>query len=956
MPRMIVVFLALSLAAASGYRGQVRFGEVPVPGVMVTATQGPTALTAVTDRNGLYSFADLPDGAWSFVVQKPGFATIKRDVTVRVDAAGATFDLEMLPLDQMPSQPQPAVAPTLLPLAGTEAVPEVTPELRERAADGFLINGSAVNATSTRYAQPRAFGNARRGGLRLYTYALSVTDSNSVLDAANFSITGQHTSKPPFNNSTVTASFGGPIRIWHLLPKFHPQFTANYSRVENRATSVFTGLVPNALQRAGEFSQAIVDPGNGQPFPGNLIPENRVSPQALSLLNFYPTPNFSGSNGYNYQSALIASTHTDNLRSTGQQSFKRLNTVTALFAFSNTRADSNNPFNFLDVTNSLGLNAEITVSRRYTPHLFGAFLYRFSRQSNRLRPFFAGRENISGAAGITGNNQDPLNWGPPALQFNQSAIAQLSDGTASTIHNQTSAVGYTSTWTHRDHNVTFGGDYRRQQFNAISQTNPRGTFTFTGGGSGFDFADFLLGVPDAASISFGNADKYFRSRQPDLFLQDDWRLRSGLTVVIGLRWEYTSPVTEKYSRLVNLAVVPGFTSVTPVVTGNPLIRPYHREFEPRIGVAWRPFAASSTVLRAGYAITYNTQVYQPFAKLMAQQPPLSTSLNIANTAADPLTLAEGFYAAPNRISNTVAVDPNFRIGYAQTWNLVVQRDLPAALQLVATYTGIKGTHQLQAFAPNTYPDGPVSPSGYTYYTSYANSSRQAASIQLRRRLHNGLQSQIQYTWSKSIDDAAALGGGTLGAPAQNWLNLAAERGPSIFDQRHLVNLQLQYTSGFGVAGGTLLGGWRGRLIKDWTVLTAINSGTGLPLSPVYGQLFPGTGIPGIVRPSYTGAAIYQAQPGHFLNSSAFLPPAPGSWGNAGRDSITGPPQFTMNASLARAFRLGDRLTLNLRIDSINPLNHPVFTSWNTVITSPQFGLPAGVVAMRTVTTNMRLTF
>src|ERR1700693_5942698 len=192
--------------------------------------------------------------------------------------------------------------------------------------------------------------------------------------------------------------------------------------------------------------------------------------------------------------------------------------------------------------------------------------------------------------------------------------------------------------------------------------------------------------------------------------------------------------------MVNLDIAPGFSAITPVVANTdprPLIRPDYRGIEPRLGLAWRPFAASSLVVRAGYGISYNTQVYQPFANQMVQQSPLSTSLNVANTAANPLTLANGFYAPPNVTTNTIAADPNFRIGYAQVWNLAVKRDLPADMQMVATYTGSKGTHQLQAFAPNTSPAGPVSPSGYVYYTSGANSTRESGTLELRRRMHKG---------------------------------------------------------------------------------------------------------------------------------------------------------------------------------------------------------------------------
>jgi hypothetical protein len=967
---------ALATVIAAEYRGEVNFAGLPLPGVTVTATQGDKTLTATTDPRGVYSFADLPGGQWSLRAEKLGFEGASEEVTVAGDSPGASFELKMLPRDRLqvlsqPAAPTKAFQPTSLSAssasAPAEPAPEITSELEQRAADGFLINGSALNGAASRFSQAPTFGNARRGGPRLYTYAIAFSDSNSVLNAANYSLTGQHTPKPPFNNMTGTLSFGGPLKIPLLLPHNGPYLTVNYSRVENRASSVYTGLMPSEAERGGDFSQAssagkavtIYDPSTGTPFPDNVIPLNRISPQAQSLLPYYPAPNFSGTNAYNYQVPLIANTHTDNLRVGLQKVFKRRNNLSGVFGMQDTRGDNNSQFNFLDLKRSLGLNSTATWRRTFTPRFYMTLTYQFSRQSTRLLPFFANRVNVSGEAGIMGNNQDPLNWGPPSLQFNQSSIAGLSDGTSSVVHNQTSALSYLGTWVHRTHNIQFGSDYRWQQFNIISQSNPRGVFTFSGAASGFDFADFLLGIPDASAIAFGNADKYLRAVQPDLYFQDDWRVASGITLLLGLRWEYASPLTEKYGRLVNLDIAPGFTAITPVVAGNSntvLIRPYYRELEPRLGIAWRPLAASSMVIRAGYGISYNTQVYLPFANQMVQQSPLSTSLNVANTAANPLTLANGFYAPPNVATNTVAVDPNFKVGYAQVWNLILQRDLPDGLQMVATYIGTKGTHQLQAFAPNTYPTGPVSPSGYIYYTSYANSAREAGIVQLRRRLHAGLALQAQYTYSKSTDDAAALGGGTLGTVAQNWLDLVAERGLSSFDQRHLANFTVQYTSGMGLGGGTLLGGWRGRLAKDWTFLDSINLGSGLPLTPVYAQLCPGTGIPCSVRADYTGTSLYNAPVGDFLNPAAVSAPLPGAWGNAGRDSMTGPRQFSMSASMARAFRVSDRLTLNLRIDATNPLNHVVVTQLNTTVTNALFGLPAAVNGMRGITTSLRATF
>jgi len=194
------------------------------------------------------------------------------------------------------------------------------------------------------------------------------------------------------------------------------------------------------------------------------------------------------------------------------------------------------------------------------------------------------------------------------------------------------------------------------------------------------------------------------------------------------------------------------------------------------------------------------------------------------------------------------------------------------------------------------------------------------------------------------------------AIAQNWLNLSAERALSNFDQRHDVSLLMQYTTGMGLRGGTLLTGWKGALFKEWTFATQITAASGLPLTPVYLAAVQGTGVTGTIRPEYTGAPLYAAPSGFFLNPAAYVASLPGQWGNAGRNSITGPAQFVLNASMGRTFRLNDRFNLDLRIDSTNALNHVTFTSWNTTVTSAQFGLPVSANAMRSLQTSLRVRF
>jgi trimeric autotransporter adhesin len=982
---VIAVVLAASTVLASEQQGVVTFGGLPVPGATVTATQAGKKYSTVTDAQGKYQFPDLPDGMWTIEVDMSGFAPLKNETTVAPGAAASAWELKMLPLAEMHAEtqlvaPKPAAPPAVAAAAPAEQPkPEAKPsqsqpardEMAERAADGLLINGSQNNAASSPFALFPAFGNNRNGSRSLYNGGLAVFDDNSIFDARPYSITGQNTARPAYNHFTSSVYFGGPLRIPHLV-RNGPNFFVAYQWTRNRNDSITPALMPTTDQREGVLSPALT------------IPKSEISPQALALLALYPQPNFPGGLGYNYQVPIIGVTHQDSLQSRLNQTFDRKNTVFGGMAFQDTRQATPNVFGFVDATDTLGLNANAHWFHRFGQGIFANFGYEFSRFSMNLHPNFENLENVSGAAGILGNDQSPLDWGPPTLGFS-SGIAGLTDGEQAINHNETNAVSSAFFWNRGRHELQFGGDFKRQQFNILGQNNGHGTFTFTGQDTGSDFGDFLVGVPDAVNLAFGNADKYFRDSLYDAYFTDDWRMTPSFTLNAGIRWEYGSPVTELYGRLVNLDVAPGFSNEAPVVANNPigsltglhypdsLINPDKRAFEPRVALAWRPLPASSLVIRAGYGVYYDTSVYETLATQMAQQFPLSKSLNFQNTMG--LTMANAFNATPASTPEMFGIDPNYRPGYVQNWQTSIQRDLPASLQLTVTYIGIKGTHGTQEFLPNTYPAGannpcPLCPFGYEYVTSNGNSTREAGEVQLRRRLHSGFTATLQYTYAKAIDDDAVLGGvGASGsspvasavpgaaaaAPArnllvaQNWLDLSAERGLSTFDQRHLLTATIQYTTGVGAAGGTLLSGWRGALFKGWLLSTTISAGTGLPLTPQYVLPAQGTGFTNALRPEYTGAPLYAAPPGLALNPAAYAAPPPGQYGNAGRDSITGPFQFTLNASAGRTFRLSDRFSGDLRIDSTNPLNYVTYTAWNTVFASPQFGLPVSANAMRSLT-------
>lgn len=1000
----LVVFAAM----ASEHAGQVTFNGLPIPGAAVTAIQNDKKLSTVTDARGVYVFPELSDGKWTITVQMFGFATGEREITARPKETPAIWELKLLPVDQIHAVVQQETASKTreqpqgkkTQASDAEATGEdLTPE----AANGFLINGSTNNGAASPFAQAAAFGNYRFGGKGLYNGGIGMIFGNSVLDAKPFSLTGQNTPKPMYSRITGIVTLGGPLRIPRLI-KNGPNFFLGYQWTGGNNAAVKSALVPDAAERQGSFPASIRDPLTGAPFPGNAIPQNRISPQARALLGFYPLPNFE-SGSYNYEIPLLNPMHQDALQSRISKMLNATNQVWGRVALQSKRSDEPNLFGFFDTTDTLGINSSANWWHRVNSEWSVTAGFDFSRFAAHVTPYFENRENVSGAAGVLGNDQDPRNWGPPSLTF-ASGIATMADAQSSFNRNQTSSVSYSMLWNRGDHNVAFGGDFRRQQFNVLSQQDPRGSFTFTGGVTGSDFADFLLGIPDTSSIAFGNADKYFRESVYDAYIDDDWRMAPEFTINAGLRWEYGAPITERYGRLVNLDVVPGFAAVQPVLASDPagpltgirypssLVRPDKNGFEPRVGIAWRPKAGSSLVIRAGYGVYYDTSVYQGIALEMAQQPPLSKTLNVQNSALDPLSLANGFSASPSITPNSFGIDPNFRIGYAQDWQLSVQRDLPGALQLTTSYLGIKETRGVQDFLPNTFPIGaenpcPTCPAGFAYLVSNGNLSREAAQIQLRRRLRSGLAGIVTYTFSKSIDDDASLGGegasggaqitiaqNSLGpaniastgqgastqasppsfAIAQNWLDLNAERGLSAFDQRHLVTLQLQYTTGMGLNGGTLLSRWKGALWKGWTFAAQVIAGSGLPETPIYLAPVPGTGMTGTIRPEYTGAPLYSAAAGFYLNPAAYIAPLVGEWGNAGRDSIIGPAEFGLNASMGRTFRLSDRFNLDLRVDSTNALNHVTFTAWNTTINNAQFGLPVAANAMRSMQTTVRLRF
>jgi hypothetical protein len=656
------------------------------------------------------------------------------------------------------------------------------------------------------------------------------------------------------------------------------------------------------------------------------------------------------------------------------------------FQKQNSNSDSHQLFGFLDTGETSGQSFNAGWSHSFRPRLNNSANFSISRNRNLTTPYFAYKA-IDPPLGIEGPSQDPINSGPPGLAFTN--FSSLSDGTPNLSRNQTATFGDTFTWVlKRKHNLSFGFTYNRLQQNSQNYQNARGAFSFSGlltsqldsagqpvKGTGYDFADFLLGLPQSSSLRFGSSNNYFRSWSTSAYAQDDFRVNARLTINFGLRYEYFAPYTELRGHLANLDVSPGFTAVAVVTAGengpysgalpSSIVRPSPKDFSPRFGLAWRPFAKRNMLIRAGYSVFYSGSSYAQIASQMAAQPPFATSASLTTSTAAPLSMENGFATSPDTLTNTYAIDPNFRIAYAQTWNLTVQHTLPHGLVVDTEYIGTKGTHLGILENPNRATSS-ISNGGlqihnatsFSYQTQGANSHYEAGQVRVTRRLSRSVASSALYTFAKGIDDASSFNG-TGGTVVQFLDNRALERGLSSFDVRHNLNAGFQLSSPVGVRGLLRNGGWKTQLLKSWNLSGSLNATTGTPLTArVSGNLANTGGLAGggSLRAEATGLPIHaDGQP--YLNTLAFTTPPAGQFGNAGRTTIPGLFRTTVNSSLNRSFRFGEsRRTLTFTVNASNALNHVTITSIGTTVNSSNYGLPTAASATRAITLNSRFSF
>jgi hypothetical protein len=869
----------------------------------------------------------------------------------------------------------------------------------------------------------RGFGaTAPRGNL---SYALS----DSAFDAAPYAICATPpctVAKPQFMQNQFTATLGGPFVIPHIVKNTNSNYTVSYNGSRSENPAEFFSTVPTLAERAGDFSQSTIHNGANAgnfvqifhpvthvPFNNNVIPPGMQNSAALGLLKFIPAPNLPGSlQNFQYVTAATTNSNALNLRFNhtfappqqaqggrngggrggfggfgprgGGRGGRRGSNMN--FALNVLSSDSvvSNPFPAVGGSNTRsGIQATFGYIRP-----LGSTNTTFNIQYNRNRTtatnLYAFQQNIAGLLGIAGVSQNPFDWGLPNLSFTN--FTGLNDTRAAMRRDQTLQFSEGTFYSHSRHNLRWGGDFRLTQSEIHSTQNSRGSFTFSGArtaavdqsgspiqGTGYDFADFLLGLPQQTTLQYGSLTYNFSGNSWDAFIQDDWRLRGNLTLQYGVRYDYASPYVERNNQLVNLDFAPGFTAVVPVQPGQAgpfhgvfprsLVKPDRNNFSPRLGLAWR--VTNKTVLRAGYGVNYNGSAYSTIAAQLANQPPFSTTATNIYSPSLPLSLQNGFPPVNTAaVTNTYGIDPNYRVGYAQIWNLDIQRELGKGLVLNVDYTGTKGTRLDIIEAPNRTSTGlrlsDVQP--FNWEASEGNSILHSAAIRLNRRLGRGLSFGGTYQFSKSIDDASSVSGaGGQGVVAQNAFDLSAERGPSSFDIRHRVGINYNFELPFGTNKAflakesiykTLFGDWL--LNGGWT----INSGSPLTVHVLGSYTDVNRGSNGSLRADATGLPVALDHPSiaEWFNTAAFAVPAPGQFGNVGRNTVRGPGQIIGNLNLNKTFMFSDGRSIDVRAQSTNFLNTPQFRGVDTNVNSPTFGKVTSAGQMRTIQFFIRYNF
>jgi len=802
---------------------------------------------------------------------------------------------------------------------------------------------------------------------------------NSALDARNFFAP----EKPPFRMNQFGAALGGPVWIPGYSGKNRTFFFADYQGTIIRTGQTFISTVAPTAWRRGDFSgfNTILDPNTLQPFPNNQIPSSRFDPVALRLIDFMPDPTGPGSfspSGVanNYLISPVEPNRTDQGDFRIDHKISEKDTIFGRFSISNQEltppARIPPPLAAAQFSSGDWINntrsVVISETHIFSPRVINEFRAGYTRlRSERLQ--FNSSENLSAQIGLPGIPFGPSNGGLP--RFDVSGLTSFGSATFQPTREFENVIHIINTLSlvRSRHTLKFGAEYKpKVDFSILQPPTPRGRFGFTGNftrdpanraATGLGFADFLLGRIDNTRISSFIDDTF---EQPGYFFyaQDDMKLTRRLTLNLGLRYEFITHATERHDAQANynlatgvLEVVEGrndplpsnFFSQVPVSRNAPrqLVPQDRNNWAPRFGFAYQ--LTSKTVLRSGYGIFYSSYEAGPLSiPNPGNSPPFfvesrfdPVAFGVPHPEVNQLSrgLPANVFSTPTAAA-LFSLDPGFRNPYVQHWNFGVQQDLGWSTVWEVSYAGSAGkklyefrdANQPTPTADSTSPTNPRRPLPFlagslTYWCSCNSSTYHSMQTKAEKRFSGGLSFLAAYTWGKSMDEAsqASLGfDNSVGTRDQrNW---RAEKARSDYDiaQRFVVS----YT--YDLPFGRDRQGPAGVLLKGWQILGihAFNSGNPYTLSArtnfsnAGGDTRPDV-VPGVSPEPPEGRRREQ-----WFNPAAFINPAPGNWGNVGRNTASLPGLVSVDFSIFKNFAFTEHHSLQFRTEFFNLPNYANF--------------------------------
>jgi hypothetical protein len=891
----------------------------------------------------------------------------------------------------------------------SENVQELTTQVARPSVDALQEFKIITTPYSAEYGRGGAVISViSKGGTNEIHGTLYEYLRNRDTDANDFFSNRQGLSKPENVRNQFGGNLGGPIKKNKLFAFFDEETTRIITG------QLRSGTVPTDNERVGDFSAAAgaaVDTKyptiyqDGLPVPGNIIPAASLSPVAAEIMSLFPHPTVAGADLNNYfrNADLTDNTNRFSTRVDWQASDKD-----SLFTrYTWSVRDRNSPGLFpglADGTQSSSqgayhLTADHAVigwTRPIDPSLVNEFRVGYEHDNSyaKQEPFGQPGGNLvpgvpdnpafaGGVTMITFSNINTFIGSPNFLpKFQKTQQWQFVDALS---------------WTHGKHQFKFGTDVHAPQTDNFQDVpGLRGALNFTNmftcernsinqcvSGTGIPYADFLYGDPQTAMLS-----NQFEAHQKwywfDFFVQDDFKVTPRLTLNLGVRYDFSSPVWEGNNHLSNFDPA-GAGSIITASDGSlesrTLVQPQKLDFSPRFGFAYQ--LDSKTVLRGGYGIFYVPFDRAGSENQLALNPPafINNNISLASTALQPVfPLDSGFPATflnPADINyeflHIRATNPQDPRPYVQQWSFGFQREMMHNLFVEADYVGSKGTHLLTLSDLNQFVNNgqqvllnaqhqavlPYPGFGLLEYSQNdGNSSYNGLDFTVERRFTAGLSFRLAYTWSKSIDDTAEeLSVYGSNAFSQITNNQRSWRGPSDFDVPQRVVFSWVYEMPFGKGKPFLATGALSKIFGGFQVAGSYSYAAGRPFTAFdsannssidIGEEQALSNVIGTpVMPQTVSCWFYDsANPGckGITGSNAFSLPAPGVFGNSGRNTLRGPALQDLDVSISRNFTITERIKLQFRAEAFNLTNTVAFGLPNANVSGGSPGVITSLAA------------